>query len=347
MSSTASQDHAAVRLGLTEEHGVDPGLGSAVFAGVGLLLMVCGDFASFNIALSRTFTTMGAVMVLLLTMAMTAAAVVLMYEAGKAEARRRSRNTIRTGRGPVRNRILAWSLLGATAFVLRLAAPPEATGGSGGFGTGSGFGSTAGDSAGFGTSGSAASGFGGTAETVTSWTLGPMTLHGANLASALALVAIFIAGGIGAFYLGRETHNPLLTQVRRARRTQRWTRWRLAAARRRSDRADRRAGDLAAAQAQDERVSQGLERLDDLEHLLDRYESAALEVMQRAAATHELADQIAAAESALTALPDEVRVAQRQAEHAGAQAKALSRVLIAGYRGEPAATSGLTNGVDQ
>ena len=108
MSITTSQDHPAAKLEFTEEHGVDPGRGSVVFAGIGLLLVVIGDFASFNIALSRTFDTMGPIVVLMLTLAMTAAAVVLMYEAGRAEKQRKSRNSGRTGRGPVSHRVMAW-----------------------------------------------------------------------------------------------------------------------------------------------------------------------------------------------------------------------------------------------
>jgi hypothetical protein len=340
MSTTTSQDHPASRLEFTEEHGVDPGLGSVIVAGVGLALIVVGDYASFNIALSRTFTTMSGLMVILLTAAMTAAAVVLMFEAGKAEARRRSRNTGRAGRGPVRNRIFAWGLLGAMAFLLRLAAPPETTGDTGGFGAAasSGFGSaTAGGTTGFGQA----------AEAATSMLLGPMTLHGENLASALALIAIFIAGGVGAFYLGRESYNPLLTEVRRARRTELWTRRRLAWAQRRSDRAGRRAGDLAAAKEQSDRASQELAVLDDLDHQLDLYSAAAKDLADTTARVRLLTDQSTAAESELASLADQVRLAQRQAEHAGDQAKALARVLIAGYKGEPAATSGLTNGTNQ
>jgi hypothetical protein len=340
MSITTSQDHPAARLEFTEEHGVDPGLGSAIFAGVGLALIVIGDFASFNIALSRTFTTMSAVMVVLLTLAMTAAAVVLMLEAGKAEARRRSRNTGRAGRGPVRNRIMAWALLGAMAFLLRLAAPPETTGDTSGFGTAA--------SSGFGSAASGAtSGFGQATDASSSLLLGPMTLHGENLASALALIAIFIAGGVGAFYLGRESHNPLLTEVRRARRTEVWTRWRLGTAQRRADRAARRAGDLGAAREQAERASKELAVLDDLDHQLDLYAAAAKDLADSSARVRQLTDQAAATESELSSLADEVRLEQRRADHAGDQAKALSRILIAGYKGEPAATSGLTNGTQQ
>jgi len=331
--STTSQDHSAAKLEFTEDHGVDPGLGSMFFAGLGLVLIVIGDFASFNIALSRSFTQMGTGIVLMLTLAMTAAAVVLMYDAGRAEARRKSRNSGRTGRGPVRNRVLAWLLLGSTAFVLRLAAPPEAT--TTGFGqTDPGFGSTTG------------SGFGTTAE-ATTLALGPMTLHGENLASALALLAIFVAGGIGAFYLGRESYNPRLTEVRRARRAERSTARRLVRAQRRNDRAQRGAGDLSAAWDQHSRASGELATLSDLEHHLDLYEAASNDLTQRSAQTRALAEAIAEAEAELASTTDDVRVSQRRAEHSGAQAKALARVLIAEYRGEPAATSGLTNGAGQ
>ena len=331
--STTSQDHSAAKLEFTEDHGVDPGLGSMFFAGLGLVLIVIGDFASFNIALSRSFTQMGTGIVLMLTLAMTAAAVVLMYDAGRAEARRKSRNSGRTGRGPVRNRVLAWLLLGSTAFVLRLAAPPEAT--TTGFGqTDPGFGSTTG------------SGFGTTAE-ATTLAFGPMTLHGENLASALALLAIFVAGGIGAFYLGRESYNPRLTEVRRARRAERSTARRLVRAQRRNDRAQRGAGDLSAAWDQHSRAIGELATLSDLEHHLDLYEAASNDLTQRSAQTRALAEAIAEAEAELASTTDDVRVSQRRAEHSGAQAKALARVLIAEYRGEPAATSGLTNGAGQ
>lgn len=336
MSTTTSQDHPAAKLEFTEDHGVDPGRGSALFAGIGLLLIVIGDFASFNIALSRTFTTMSAAMVLMLTLAMTAAAVVLMYEAGKAEARRKSRNSGRTGRGPVRNRVGAWLLLGATAFVLRMAAPPEAAD-TGGFGaaTDSGFGGTA------------SSGFGQAAEATTTLALGPMTLHPENLASALALLAIFVAGGIGAFYLGRESYNPRLTAVRRARRAERRTARELAWAHRRNDRAQRRAGDLSAAWDQHANATLGLATIGDLEHQLDLYEAAAADLTQNATRTRALGDSIAETEARLASVADEVRLAQRRTDHSGARAKALARVLIAEYRGEPAATSGLTNGAEQ
>ena len=335
MSTTTSQDHPAAKLEFTEDHGVDPGLGSALFAGIGLALIVIGDFASFNIALSRTFTTMSAVMVLMLTLAMTAAAVVLMYEAGKAEARRKSRNSGRTGRGPVRHRVLAWLLLGATAFVLRMAAPPESTD-TGGFGQAAdtGFGAAAGG------------GFGQAAESTT-LALGPMTLHAENLASALALLAIFFAGGIGAFYLGRESYNPRLTQVRRARRSERSAARKLAWAHRRNDRAQRRSGDLTAAWDQHANATRELATIADLEHHLDRHEVAANDLTQNSAHTRTLANAISENEAELASIADDVRLAQRQADHSGAQAKALVRVLIAEYRGEPAATSGLTNGADQ
>jgi hypothetical protein len=336
VSTTTSQDHPAAKLEFTEEHGVDPGRVSTMFAGIGLLLIVIGDFASFNIALSRTFSTMSGHMVLMLTLAMTAAAVVLMYEAGKSEARRKSRNSGRTGRGPVRNRVGAWLLLGATAFVLRMAAPPESAD-TGGFGQAadSGFGATTG------------AGFGQAADAATTMALGPMDLHTANTASALALLAIFIAGGIGAFYLGRESYNPRLTDVRRARQSERATARKLAWALRRNDRARRRAGDLTAAWEQHSDATRELATIGDLEHQLDLYEATANDLTQTHARTRALADAIAATEVELASIADDVRLSQRRADHSGAQAKALARVLIAEYRGEPAATSGLTNGADQ
>jgi hypothetical protein len=347
MSTTTSLDHPSSRVAFTEDHGVDPGWGGLVFGMVGLLLVVLGDFASFNIALSRSFSTMGPVMVLLLTLAMTAAAVLLMYEAGRAEARRRARNAGRTGRAPVTARIFAWLLLGLTAFSLRMAAPPEKASEGSGFGTASA-GSSSGGFGLVGAEGASGGGFGATAEAASApIVLGPMTWHPENFTSALALLAIFVAGGVGAFFLGKESYNPLLTEVRRAR-VARWrARRRLARAQARYDKAQARADQRTAAWEQHERATRELEVVSDLEHRLDLYEARVASLAAHQSTVRSLDAGISSAEAELASLPAEARLAQRQAQHAGTKAKELARVQIAQYRGEPAATSGLTNGVQR
>lgn len=351
MSTTSSLDHRSSRQDFTEEHGVDPGLGSWLLGLVGLALIIAGDFASFNIALSRSFSAMGPTVLLALTLAMTAAAVLLMFEAGRAEAKRRSRNHGGTGRAPVVTRIFAWLLLGVTAFTLRMAAPPEVTAGNEdafqitgppgptpGFGTTApGFGSTATD--GFGSAAAA----GGTQPIQ----FGPLTLHPENVTSAVALLAIFVAGGVGAFFLAKEGYNPLLTDVRRARRARWIAHRRFMRAQARHDRALARAAATTARCDQYEQAVRDLEVVSDLEHQLDLYEADLAHAREASAALAAIDRTATSAEAELASLGAEARGAQRQAEHAGASAKELARVLIAEYRGEPAATSGLTNGVQR
>lgn len=339
-STTTSLDHRSQRLDFTEDHGVVPGMGSWALGMLGLALIVAGDFASFNIALSRSFTGMGEVTVLLLTLAMTAAAVLLMFEAGRADARRRSRNTGRTGRAPVVTRILAWLLLGATAFTLRMAAPPEVVASSG-FGSGAagdGFGAAA-TTGGFGQAAEAAGG--------TTLLLGPMTWHGENLASALALLAIFVAGGVGSYFLGRESHNPLLTDVRRRRWAERRARGRLAAAQAEHDRVRSQAAHHGAAWDHYAKATRELEILSDLEHQLDLYDSAAGELAAADSTLGGIDREIAGVEAELASLAVEAQMARQQAAHTGARAKGLARVLIAQPAGEAAAMSGPTKGADR
>ena len=306
---------------------------------LGLLLIVIGDFASFNIALSRSFTTMSTLMVLMLTIAMTAAAVLLMVEAGRAEAKRRSRNAGRSGKGPVRTRVAAWVLLGITAFALRMAAPPEETG-TGGFGQDSGFGGGLG---GAGQSG----GFGADAVGSTDFSLGPLTLHGVNLASALALLAIFVAGGVGAFWFGKETYNPRITRLRRASAAERKARRRLRRAQRAHDEQSRRLGELTSAARHVDEARVALHHLDVLQHETVVHETAVdleHQHLERAGLVNaELADTRAE----LSSLPERTHLRQGEAAHAGEEAKRRARVLIANYWGDPGATTGLTNGNDQ
>ena len=335
-SATTSLDHRSLRDDFTDEHGDVPGVWGQVLALIALLLVIAGDFASFNIALARSFTTLSEPLVLLLTAAMTAAAVLAMVEAGRAEARRRSRNAGRAGKGPVRSRVLAWLLLGATAFLLRLAAPPE-EGSSGGFGSG-GFGSGAfGADTGFGP------GFGGTTAAPDQF-LGPLPLYSANLTSAMALMAIFIAGGVGAFWFGKEHYNPRLSAVKRAARRARRARFAVRRARRAQDRAQRRAYRLVAAQQQADEARERLRLLADLEHEVAQYEAAreyGRDLQEQAAA---LAAEVADARTALEAIPQRREVEAAQARQVGAEAKQRARVAIATYRGEPGATTGLTYG---
>jgi hypothetical protein len=273
--------------------------------------------------------------------------VLLMYEAGRAEARRRARNAGRVGRGAVTARVGAWLLLGMTAFALRMAAPPERVESSGGFAASTG-GTATGGFGTVGTDAGASGGFGAATEAASAPILvGPMTWHPENLTSALALLAIFVAGGVGAFFLGKESYNPLLTEVRRARMTQWRARRRLAKARTKHAEAQVQADQRAAAWDQHERATRELEVVSDLEHHLDLYETATTTLSANQATLQTLDAGIASAEAELASLPAESRLAQRQAEHAGRKAKELARVQIAQYRGEPAATSGLTHGAQR
>jgi hypothetical protein len=350
MSTTRPTDRRPEREDFTEEHGVEPSLLAGLLGLVGLAIIVAGDFASFNIAISRSFTGMGPVMVLLLTLAMTAAAVLLMVEAGRAEARRRGSHRGRTGRGAVLWRVFAWSMVGVTAFLLRMAAPPEETGtggfgdARGGFGEGAtgGFGGAA--TGGFASPG--ATGFGAAAEPG-ALQLGPLAMHAENLTSAIALFAIFLAGGVGAYYWGRESYNPRVTAVRRARRREESARRRLERPRAQARRARRRADAFEAAGDLHDRSARRLHDLAVLQQKLDTYEREAEAARASAEQVSSLAAQLGMAQAELDTLPNDVRSEQRRAEQAGEVAKQLARVLVAEHQRQPAAQAGVTNGAEQ
>lgn len=349
MSTTRSTDRRSEREDFTEEHGVEPSVLAGLLGLVGLAIIVAGDFASFNVAISRSFTGMGPVMVLLLTLAMTAAAVLLMVEAGRAQARRRGRHSGSTGRGAVLWRVFAWIMVGVTAFLLRMAAPPEETG-TGGFGEASGgFGQDAtggfSDAATGGFAGPGVAGFGAAADPG-ALQLGPLAMHAENLTSAIALFAIFLAGGIGAYYWGRESYNPRLTAVRRARRREESARRRLERPLARARRARRRADDVEAAGQMYDQSSRRLQDLASLEQEIDRYGRASQAARASAEQVSSLTAQLGMARAELDTLPSDLRAEQRRAEHAGEAAKQLARVLVAEYQGKPA-TSGLTNGEEK
>lgn len=326
-----SLDHASLKDDFTEEHAAVPGVLARVFPLVALLLVVLGDFASFNIALSRSFASMSTVMVMILTAAMTAAAVLLMVEAGQAEAKRRSRNRGKLGRAPVRWRVLAWLVLGVTALLLRMAAPPEDSV-AGGFGTGSGFGTP--EPAGFGES--AGSGL---------LYLGPLELHTANLTSALALLAIFVAGGVGAFWFGRETYNPRLAAVHRAGSQVRVERRKVRRARRKMAAASLALDEIEGSTEQFYRARAALTQLSELEHDLAQYDRALTETTAARERAAQAEEELAAVRGRITALPDVRQLTERELSHIGEEAKQRARVRIAVFKGEPAATSGLVNGV--
>ena len=159
------------RPGLDALEGLTPQRGWKVLSWVLLALAAAGDFASFYIALAGTLGG-NEVMVVLLTTALTAAAIGLMHMVG------RSARNLEEGQGGLGRMALAlmtagWLGLGAAAFYLRLNEPPVAAD---------------------------AGAFGAAVETTDT-----------ALISAILLAALFIGSGLLAFWIGFSDHHPRMT----------------------------------------------------------------------------------------------------------------------------------------
>lgn len=158
------------RPGLDALEGLTPQRGWKVLSWVLLALAAGGDLASFYIVLAGTLGG-NEVMVVLLTAALTAAAVGLMHMVGRS-----SRN-LREGHGGLGRMAMAvmaggWLALGAAAFYLRLSEEPV----------------------------TAAGAFGAAVETTDT-----------ALLSAILLAALYLGSGLLAFWIGFSDHHPRMT----------------------------------------------------------------------------------------------------------------------------------------
>ena len=153
-----------------------------------LVIVATGDFISFWIALQLLNAYMPAWAAMLLVGALTAAAVLLMHMAGGRARDIKARESAH-GKFPVFCLVIFWLGLGVFAFVARLKAG-EPTGGSDIF-----------------------AGSGATTDTNT------------NLIMASLMLALFLAGGVGAYIIGFTQHNPKRRlEIRRYRMYKRLTR---------------------------------------------------------------------------------------------------------------------------
>jgi hypothetical protein len=150
-----------------------------IISSVLLLLAAAGDLVSFWITLQAMLPNAVGWVVLVLTMAVTAAAVGLMHVAGRT-ARNLREGQGGLGRVALAMTFLSWLVLGVTAFYIRAQAQPVDVSMDGGFGQ-------AGSTAGAGSS---------------------------PLQSALLLGALFVGSGILAYWIGFSDHRPRMATYR-------------------------------------------------------------------------------------------------------------------------------------
>ncbi len=290
------------------EHGVDWFL---------LLIVAVGDFANFSIVIARAEDQLSWTVAMTLTLAMTAAAVLLMHKAGTIR-RQLKANVSAMRPAVVWILVLLWLALGVVAFWLRVTS--ETAGTTGGFGSAEATGSST------------------------------------DIPFAVIMLVVYLAGGAAAYTIGFASHNPLRSDLVRAQRRHWWATRRLNRAVRKQIRAGGGSGveqadaELALRLAE---VDSGAERLraearpllaSARVHVLVAQEQearrdldAAREAYTRTdSALHDLDDE-------LDPMRQEESLAQtlREIDAQARQLKELVRHQMAMSLGDPGATSGL------
>lgn len=314
---SADLAHPATTVPFIDEHDHEPSVGHDLRSWVMLALIAVGDIVAFSVVLMRVFADSPAVVGIGLTFAASAASILLMHEAG-SRARAIRANSSAHGWRPVVLLTLAWLSLGLTAFAVRIHV--ETTVAT------SGFGSTA-------------------AETATVLDAIP---------SALLLLVIFLAGGVGAYVVGFRSYNPARAAVFRLRRRL-WfaNRTRLRqqekAAQFRSQR-DTVAVQIEAASQRAEREVGQLRHQADLLSRRGRVWLLDGAIRQAAADRTAAEDRVTSLRIRIAETDTELRTRTDGAAHRAqldlvkAQAgklKELARIEIAKGTGEPGATTGL------
>lgn len=319
---SANLAHPATVVPFHDEHDQEPSMGHDLRSWIMLGFIALGDFVAFSVVLMRVFADQPAIVGIGLTVAASAASILLMHEAG-TRGRAIRANASPHGWKPVILLTLAWLSLGLAAFAVRIHVETSAVTG----------------------------GFGATAAEATS-------LSDA-LPSALLLLVIFLAGGIGAYVVGFRSYNPARAAVFRIRR-------RLWFATRARNRRRRRVAKLTARQdtlrVQADAISQ-----DTGEQIaLARVQAGQLKrqarswVLQRALETAKVRQELARAHSESVGrrqaeVDAEYRTLVDGTDHApvislaraqAAQLKELARIEIAKATGEPGATSGVLSRSD-
>jgi len=314
---SANLAHPATVVPFHDEHDHEPSIGHDLRSWIMLGFIAVGDIVAFSVVLMKAFKDSPEIVGISLTLAASAASILLMHEAG-TRGRAIRANISPHGWKPVILLTLVWLSLGLAAFAVRIdvetAAPP------GGFGT------TAGEAA-----------------TFTS-----------ELPEALLLLVIFLAGGVGAYVVGFRSFNPARSAVLRIKRRL-WLATRVRNRRRRTaarlmTRHDSLTADAAGIhQSTDEQIATVRAQARELKR------QARTWVLQGALA-HAAAqrDQARAHAQSLAGSHSELDAHYRSfvngADHAeqialaraqAAQLKELARIEIAKATAEPAATSGL------
>jgi hypothetical protein len=320
---SANLAHPAATVPFTDAHDHEPSLGHDLRSWVMLGFIAVGDIVAFSVVLMRVFSESAAIVGIGLTLAASAASILLMHEAG-TRGRAIRANISPHGWKPVVLLTLAWLSLGLTAFAVRIHVETSAP----------------------------TAGFGSISAEAVSFT--------DALPSALLLLVIFLAGGIGAYVVGFRSFNPARSAVFRIKRRL-WFATRVRHRRRRTvaqlmTRHDRLTTEAAGVnQGTDEQIALMRAQADDLKR------QARIWVLQGAltnATAHR--DQARAHAEALASSHSELDAQYRTivdgADHAeqialtraqAAQLKELARLEIAKGTAEPAATTGLLSRTDE
>lgn len=293
-----------------------------------LALVVVGDFASFRIVLA--LVTNGSELLLWpLTLSMTALAVLCMHQAGRV-VRDRDAAAHTAGRGVVACLVALWVAMGVAAAALRVLNPITSTAA-----TDLLTGAAPAD----------------TGPTATAWVI------------ALALLVVYLAGGVAAFVIGHRSHNPLRSSILHEQSVVDRRRRQLRRAEARAHRSSRRRRGLAGARSALDRVEsvhgsrvarltaeaaalRGMTPSLVLSHgtaarlqlAAERRQLVGLAADREVAAAYLRETEQAASESERTSL---ARTSERRARARAGELRQAVRLRLAENLGEPAATSGI------
>lgn len=273
-----------------------------------LLIIAAGDFASFSIVMQLANANSEWYINYALVFAMTSAAVLLMHTAGKMR-RNVKAGTAPHGKSAVWLVVACWLGLGLSAFWMRLTAPEPAV--------------ASGDDFGFGAAATES------------------TAHTPALTMAVVLIALFLAGGVAAFFIGYLSHHP---ERRKAMREKRLRNKAIAAERALADE-QRRNEQILAERKVEARIAlnkSNCDRVANLEAQLQD-ERRALNVKREVALA-----RLVEIEAQIAVLTQQASLTEGTRNHklaiiaaGGAELKELARVNTAVALHQPAKTSGV------
>lgn len=317
--------------------GVEP---SRWIAALGLAFLAVGfsiDLVAFSSALALLDDQMPMWLAWVIAVGASLMALFLMFEAGHLEAQRREKTMGRHGRGVIRALIGVWFMAGVGATFIRMTIDHGAPS-SDPFGTA-------------GTSGASDPFAAGSADPFSSGATDPFaaadpsgldlgfaTIHYENVPMALFMLVLYMGVGLGAYLYGLRSHNPRLTELRRARRAA--AHEAKALARLESQRDDAAASAEALRRVSDEVASHEAEIA-----ALSELEVALVAQLEASAAHRALTDRRFAAQQAqarlatdIAGIPGQVQTEARAAEAAGRSAEQHARTMLHRHLGDPSRT---------